>query len=119
MAILETIQQPDPNKPKVVQSTSGRIITEPAKERVRVYALDGSFCDVWPVDAREIVSTNPAEFSLTPFEVQPVIVEVSSELVIEQQLVGGGEDSGPESGPATVSDSGKDSNRAHRRKGRG
>lgn len=119
MAILETIQQPDPNKPKVVQSTSGRIITEPAKERVRVYALDGSYRDVWPVDAREIVSAQPDLFSLTPFEAQPAVtVEVSSELLDEQQLVNGDEDAGPEAGPVAVAERSKDSRHANRRKGR-
>lgn len=115
MAILETIIEPDANKPKVVQSTSGRPITQPARERVRVYALDGSFQDVWPVDAREIVSTNPGVYGLTPFEV------VSSEQQPEQFMVesdeaatGGVETAGAEA----VTDKDANPNRAQRRKSR-
>lgn len=112
MAILETIIEPDANKPKVVQSTSGRPITQPARERVRVYALDGSFQDVWPVDAREIIATNPGVYSFTPFEV--VDEQQPEQFVVADDAVATEADA--EASP--VADSGKDSNRANRGKGR-
>lgn len=113
MAILETIIEPDANKPKVVQSTSGRPITQPARERVRVYALDGSFQDVWPVDAREIIATNPGVYSFTPFEV------VSDEQQPKQFVVADNAVAAEANAEAIpVTDSGKDSNRAQRRKSR-
>lgn len=112
MAILETIIEPDANKPKVVQSTSGRPITQPARERVRVYALDGSFQDVWPVDAREIISTNPDIYSFTPFEV--VDEQQPEQFVVADDAVAAEANAEAIPGP----DSGKDSNRAQRRKSR-
>lgn len=42
--------------PKQVQSTSGAAIQSPSRERITIYAPDGSPHTVAPVDAREILS---------------------------------------------------------------
>jgi hypothetical protein len=47
-----------------VETTKRVITTPPAPQTVRVYAMDGTYQDVFPVDAKEIVASG--EYTLEP-----------------------------------------------------
>lgn len=108
---VEIIPAPvEPDKPKPggpIQSTSGRVISNPPLQWVVVYAPDGSPHRCSPVDAREILAAGNG-YTVAPPEVK------ADEPEPEQQSVNG--DVAETDASARASAGGED--RPHRRQGR-